>query len=283
MIRREIQFLATLGFLIAALSLWIGYGEAWSQNDQPGSRKRNPNYLVRNPFYFEGRVDYELLGIDHPVDAWEFMQRGLHRQDVLEDREGAMQDYRSAIERSNPENGTCQIVKTLPSTTLEFQQLTPPPCLFTPRLRLGYLLIHEDPMQAIDLFRQVTDIDPQRLEVNALIGEAYELLGDEASHPEEKEAFYLEAVRALNAELALSPVTELTRRLTGDEANNAHAHWMLARIQEKLNHHREALFALDQYLKATRWHSDVYPWRIPLAERRMEQLKSRLGSSSGNE
>lgn len=135
-------------------------------------------------------------------------------------------------------------------------------------------------MQAIELFRQVTDIDPQRLEVNALIGEAYEILGDEASDPEDKEAHYLEAVRALNAELALSPVTELTRRLTGDEANNAHAHWNLARIQEKLNNHEEVLFAFDQYLKATRWHSDVYPWRILLAQRRMEQLRARLGPSS---
>ncbi|MDE2964568.1 MAG: hypothetical protein OXU26_11685 [Acidobacteriota bacterium] len=281
MIRREIQLLAALGFLIAALSLWIGYGEGWSQDGQAGAPKRNPNYLDRNPFYFEGKVDYELLGIDRPVDAWEFMQRGIHRQDDLQDREGAIQDYRAAIERNNPENGTCQIVKTLPSTTLEFQQLTPAPCLFTPRLRLGYLLLHEDPIQAIELFRQVTDIDPQRLEVNALIGEAYEILGDGASDPEDKEAFYLQAVRALSAELALSPVTELTRRLTGDEANNAHAHWKLARIQEKLNNHPEALFALDQYLKATRWHSDVYPWRIPLAQRRMEQLRARLGPSAG--
>ncbi len=281
MIRREIHLLATLGLLIAALSLWIGYGEAWSQNGQAGAPKRNPNYLDRNPFYFEGKVDYELLGIDQPVDAWEFMQRGIHRQDDLEDREGAIQDYRAAIERNNPDNGTCQIVKALPSTTLEFQQLTPPPCLFTPRLRLGYLLLHEDPVQAIELFRQVTDIDPQRLEVNALIGEAYELLGDQTSDSEDKKAHYLEAVRALNAEMVLSPVTELTRRLTGDEANNAHAHWMLARIQEKLNNHGEALFELDQYLKATRWHSDVYPWRIPLAQRRMEQLRARLGPSSG--
>lgn len=281
MIRREIQLLAILGLLMAALSLWIGYGDAWSQNGRAGAPKRNPNYLERNPFYFEGKVDYELLGIEQPVDAWEFMQRGIHRQDDLEDREGAIQDYRAAIERNNPDNGTCQIVKTLPSTTLEFQQLTPAPCLFTPRLRLGYLLLHEDTMQAIELFRQVTDIDPQRLEVNALIGEAYELLGDQASDAEAKEALYLQAVGALNAELALSPVTELTRRLTGDEANNAHAHWNLARIQEKLNNPAEALSALDQYLKATRWHSDVYPWRIPLAQRRMERLSARLDPSSG--
>ncbi len=175
--RKEKQLLAYLAVLLVALSLWIGYREAWSQNSQLGSRENNPNYLRRNPFYFEGKVDYELLGIDQPADAWEFMQRGIHRQDDLQDREGAIQDYQSAIERNNPENGSCQIVTTLPSTTLEFQQLTPAPCLFTPRLRLGYLLIHEDPMQAIEFFRQVIDIDPQRLEVNALVGEAYEILG----------------------------------------------------------------------------------------------------------
>ncbi len=106
--------------------------------------------------------------------------------------------------------------------------------------------------------------------------------GGRASDPEEKRAFYLEAVKALKAELVLSPITELTRRLTGDEANNAHTHWMLARIQEKLENYPEALVALDQYLKATQWHSDVYPWRIPLAQRRIEGLEARLGPISGD-
>ena len=55
MIRREIQLLAGLGFLIAALSLWIGYGEGWSQDGQAGAPKRNPNYLDRESLLLRGK------------------------------------------------------------------------------------------------------------------------------------------------------------------------------------------------------------------------------------
>src|SRR5579859_1382748 len=54
----------------------------------------NPHYPERNPFYFEGRIDWELLKIDVPGNAWEFAQRGIHRQDDLEDIQGAIADYR---------------------------------------------------------------------------------------------------------------------------------------------------------------------------------------------
>ena len=39
----------------------------------------NPNYPNRNPFYFEGKVDYEKLGIASPGNAWEYAQRGIYR------------------------------------------------------------------------------------------------------------------------------------------------------------------------------------------------------------
>src|ERR1700674_2350867 len=50
----------------------------------------NPHYPTRNPFYFEGKIDYEKLGIASPSNAWEYAQRGIHRQDDLEDIAGAM-------------------------------------------------------------------------------------------------------------------------------------------------------------------------------------------------
>ena len=39
---------------------------------------------------------------------------------------------------------------------------------------------------------------------------------------------------AYQAEIALSPVTALKPKLTGDEANNAHVHWALADLYNKL-------------------------------------------------
>ncbi|MBI4473671.1 MAG: hypothetical protein HY646_13470 [Acidobacteria bacterium] len=255
---------------VAALTLAVlAAGLSRSEAPQTVTRENNPNYPQRNPFYFEGKIDYELLGIDQPRNAWEFAQRGIYRQDDLEDFAGAIADYRTAIETNNLENGTCQLVTSQPVPG----NLTPPPCMFTVRLRLGYLLLHEHPEESIRLFREVLQIDPLRLEVHALIGEAFIEEAEHAGTAAERERLYEEALEAFRAELALSPVTPLSIRLTGDEANNAQVHWLMAEVFEKLHHNTEAIASLENYLKAARWHSDVYPWRIPLAQRKIEQLR----------
>ncbi|MDQ6705007.1 MAG: hypothetical protein M3Z85_03460 [Acidobacteriota bacterium] len=240
----------------------------------------NPHYPVRNPFYFEGKIDYEKLGIDQPRNAWEFMQRGMHLQDDLEDLAGAVADYRESVRLNDfgtgaPVAGTCQIVTSQVFQSAadgNFGKLDPAPCLFTVRLRLGYLLMRNRPKESIALFRQVVNIDPLRLEVNALIGEAYEVLASAEGNADRQQLFYREAVAAYEAELSLSPVTPRTVAITGDEANNAHVHWALAAIHEKLGERDAAIAELQLYLKATKWHGDVYPWRIPLARTRIAQL-----------
>ena len=100
---------------------------------QEPSRSDNPNYPTRNPFYFEGKVDYELLGIDEPSNTWEFLQRGIHFQDGLEDYESAKADYHRSLELNDVRNGTCRIIRS--REDLEIRD--PAPCMFTPRLRLG--------------------------------------------------------------------------------------------------------------------------------------------------
>src|SRR5271154_4501366 len=57
----------------------------------------NPNYPVRNPFYFEGRIDWDLLKITTPSNAWEYAQRGIHEQEDLEDITSAINDYTQSI------------------------------------------------------------------------------------------------------------------------------------------------------------------------------------------
>ena len=95
----------------------------------PGTtyQKDNSNYPARNPFYFEGRIDWNLLNITQPANTWEFMQRGIYRQDDLEDYAGAIADYRQSVALNNLANKSCQLVTTAPPST---GQLDPPPCIF---------------------------------------------------------------------------------------------------------------------------------------------------------
>ena len=229
----------------------------------------NPNYMTRNPFYFEGRVDWNLLKITTPSNTWEFVQRGIHNQDDLQDKQAAIADYQTAISMNSVSNGTCQIFTTVPAVS---PTVTPAPCMFTPRLRLGNLLMQTKPDDAIDLFRQVLAIDALRLGVNGFIAEAYEVKASAATDETSKEAFLSSAVAAYKAELALSPVTATTIALTADKANNAHVHWALSEIYAELGDLGEQASELQAYLDATQWHSDTYPWRIQLAKARLAKL-----------
>jgi tetratricopeptide (TPR) repeat protein len=114
-----------------------------------------------------------------------------------------------------------------------------------------------DPNTALDLFNQVLDIDPLRLGVNAMIDQTYAGLAATASNAGDREEFYRQAVAAYQAEIDLSPVTDLSTKLTGDEANNAHVHWALADLYDKLGEMKSEITELDLYLKATKWHSDT--------------------------
>jgi len=247
------------------------------KNYTPGVsyQSANPNYPVRNPFYFEGRIDWDLLKIDQPSNAWEYAQRGIHKQDDLDDFAGAIADYRKSISMNNLADGSCQIVTSAP---VGFgQNRNPPPCMFTVRLRLGNLLKRDDPQSAIALFQEVLKIDPLRLGVNAFIGEAYANLAASATDDDSRAQSLQNAAAAYQAELALSPVTAQSTKLTGDEANNAHVHWALADVYEKLGQYSDAVSELELYLKATKWHSDTYPWRIDIARKRVARLLQQNG------
>jgi hypothetical protein len=230
----------------------------------------NPNYLNRNPFFFEGRVDWNLLGIATPTTVWEYVQRGIHYQDDLEDTADAISDYQTAISMNSLSNNTCQILTGTPPAS---PNVNPPPCMFTPRLRLGNLLMRTQPDVAIGLFQQVLQIDALRLGVNAYIGEAYEVEAAAALDRTSRTAFLESAVAAYKAELALSPVTATYTALTGDTANNAHVHWSLAAIYAELRDTAAQATELKAYLDATQWHSDTYLWRIRLAQARLEALR----------
>lgn len=274
MMRRALILICTC-FAAAGLSAF-GQASPQSTNAQgtpykPGDfQNGNANYPTRNPFYFEGRVDWDLLKITQPSNAWEYAQRGIHYQDDLNDNESAIADYQKSISMNSLENGTCQLVT---AAAAGFgQKMDPPPCMFTVRLRLANLIEDPDPQSAIALFQEVLKIDPLRLGVNAMIGETYKKIAEHATEQSARAEAYHRSITAYQAELALSPVTPVSISLTGDQANNAHVHWALAGIYRRLDSHAEEAGELDRYLKATRQHSDTYPWRIQLAQRRLLQL-----------
>jgi tetratricopeptide (TPR) repeat protein len=202
------------------------------------------------------------------------MQRGLHKQDDLEDLTGAMADYEQSLSMNSLAAGTCQIVTSatlvngaLPAT------LNPAPCMFTLRLRMAYLLRSTNPARSISLYNEVLQIDPLRLGVNQMIGETYVEEAKSAKSQSDATVAYQNAISAFRAEIALSPVDAQYTALTGDTANNAHVHWALAEVYDALGQHGNEIGELQLYLQASQWHSDVYPWRIPLAQKKIQELQ----------
>jgi tetratricopeptide (TPR) repeat protein len=245
---------------------------AWAQPNTststytPGTtyQQTNSNYPVPNPFYFEGRIDWNLLKITQPSNTWEYMERGIHEQDDLNDPTSAIADYQQSITMNNLANKTCQLVTTAPTGPMN-----PPPCIFTVRLRLAGLLRATQPLEAIELYQEALAIDPLRLGVNAAIGEMYVTMAQTATDATQVPGLYQNAIAAFQAELALSPVTALETSLTTDTANNAHVHWDLAEVYKAINEPTDEVSELNLYLQATKWHSDTYPWRITLAQKRI--------------
>jgi Tfp pilus assembly protein PilF len=258
--------LALASILVAVFAQNGGY--------TPGEfQSSNPNYPMPNPFYFEGKIDWNLLGITQPQNTWEYLQRGMHYQDDMEDLPDAITDYQTSWSMNSLQSNTCQIVTaaTLVNGAVP-GQLTPAPCMFTVRLRLGYLLRETDAKTAIQLFQEVLQIDPQRLGVNTLIAETYVIEAQQASDPTTRQQAYTNAAAAYQAELALSPVTPQSTALTGDTANNSKVHWELAQVYIALGQNSLAKSELQAYLQATQWHGDVYPWRIGLAQKQILAL-----------
>jgi tetratricopeptide (TPR) repeat protein len=268
-IRYRFPILIVVGVAVLLVSVF-----AQSGTYTPGEfQSSNPNYPKPNPFYFEGKIDWNLLNITTPSNAWDFLQRGMHYQDDMDDIPDATADYQTSLSMNSLQNQTCQIVTaaTLVNGNVP-TSLTPAPCMFTVRLRLGYLQRETNPSSAIELFQEVLQIDPQRLGVNTLIAETYVIEAQNATDPTTQSQEYANAVAAYQAELALSPVTAQFTALTADTANNSKVHWELAQVYEATGQNSLAASELQAYVQATQWHSDVYPWRIPLAQNQIHTL-----------
>lgn len=190
--------------------------------------------------YFEAKASWPALGIDEPRTAWEFVQRGMHRQDELEDEAGAIEDYHAA--------------EALDSHILLIHA------------RLGNLHLRRgreklaDPAQrasaradleeAVHRYEEVEHEQPHRAGIAARIGEAHHALYELGGEASEADA----ALEAYNRELARSPGHQPTLYAVG----------MLLR---SLGRDDEARPHLERYLDSTERHGDPYPWKRMAVQR----------------
>ena len=55
-------------------------------------------------------MHWDLLKITQPSNTWEYMERGIHKQDDLQDYTGAIADYQQSIAMNNLGNKIVQLV-----------------------------------------------------------------------------------------------------------------------------------------------------------------------------
>jgi tetratricopeptide (TPR) repeat protein len=254
-IARKLTF--TAGGLTVAAGLWLLQDEPavaqstppeppaplYSGQDSIGAR---PNAQLEHPaLFFEAKAPWPALGIEAPRTAWEHAQRGMYRQDDLEDVEGAIEDYEAALALDGH--------------------------LLVASARLGYLALERGLAaaragetaaaeaalrEAVERYAVVCHEQPSRQGVRLRQAQAYlqlwRLSGD-AAEAERAEA-------TLREELALAPTQQ-------------EAFWALAQLYDAQGRAAEALDMVRRYLAEAEIQGDPYPWRVRAAE----QLRTRLG------
>ncbi len=139
-----------------------------------------PEPQMPNPvFFFEEKVNWPALRIEQPRTAWEYAQRGIHRQDNLEDIDGAKADY----EQSEAMNRRILIVQA----------------------RLGVIALLEGRFDdAITHLDFVLEEAPFHEGVHLKLGEAYEDRFEITNNPEDLR----KAEEEFKAELQLAPTVK---------------------------------------------------------------------------
>lgn len=220
-----------------------------------GSQGAQPLPQAPDPvLFFEGKVNWPALGIAGPRTAWEYAQRGIYRQDELEDIAGAVADYL----KSESMNDRILIVQA----------------------RLGVIALKEGVRlekagnhaaslnqleAAIAHFDHILEEAPFHQGIHFKRGEAYEHKHAITHDPDD----LAKAEAAFRAELALAP-------------NSQRTHFALAQLFRKENRLQEAIDALDAYLRQAKWHSDPYPFRILKARQLRQELAAALASASAS-
>jgi tetratricopeptide (TPR) repeat protein len=238
-----------LSIVTAVVIAWCGGASAQlpieyeAQYDDPlysgiGSQGALPQLQSRNPvFFFEAKVNWPALNIEQPRTAWEYAQRGIYRQDSLDDLEGAKADY----QQSELMNDRILIVQA----------------------RLGVIALLENrPDDAMRHLKHVAEEAPFHEGVHLKLAEAYEQKNDLVRA---EEAFRRELELAPNSQVTHFALAELFFPL-------AMAGTCASMFAPPKDCRQEAINAIDAYLRQARWHSDTQPLRILKAQSYCQQL-----------
>jgi tetratricopeptide (TPR) repeat protein len=238
-----------LSIVTAIAIAWCGGASAQlpieyeAQYDDPlysgiGSQGALPQLQSPNPvFFFEAKVNWPALNIEQPRTAWEYAQRGIYRQDSLDDLEGAKADY----QQSELMNDRILIVQA----------------------RLGVIdLLENRPDDAMRHLEHVAEEAPYHEGVHLKLAEAYEQKNDLVRAEVE---FRRELEVAPNSQVTHFALAELFFPL-------AMAGTCASVFAPPKDCRQEAITSIDAYLRQARWHSDTQPLRILKAQRYCEQL-----------
>lgn len=222
----------------------VEYGPLYRGLDSQGGQ---PSVQSPNPvFFFEEKVNWPALNIDEPRTAWEYAQRGVYRQDTLEDLEAAKADYA----RSEQMNSRILIAQA----------------------RLGTIALLEGrPDDAITHLEYVAEEAPFHEGVYIKLAEAYEQKGDLVKAEEE---YRKELVLVPNSQITRFALAELFYPLVM-------AGTCAQTFGPDKDCRQEAITSLDQYLRQARWHSDTQPIRILKARYLCEQLGATVPAETG--
>jgi tetratricopeptide (TPR) repeat protein len=229
-----------------------------SQGGQP-----DPQLNPDPTFFFEERVNWPALvrqipgcGSIAPADcpprsAWEYAQRGMYKQDELENIEAAVEDYRKSEEMNN----RIQIVQARLGV-IEKREAK------EREEAKDYEGAVEHAEAAIEHFDHILEEAPFHQGVPFLLGEAYEIKYKalkELGRADDAAAALAKAEEEFKGELRIAPASQRT-------------HLALAELFIEEGRDGDALPHLETYLCQAQWNSDQFPVRILKARKEREEL-----------
>lgn len=224
----------------------------------PGAVIDESVQAIENPVFFAlVKADWPLLEIAEPRTAWEYVQRGMYRQDDLEDEDAAVEDYLQAeelLEEIAARTGD----ETLPERMLLIH------------LRLGPIYLHRGEWEnAIHEFDVVLEENPESEGIHREIALAYLGMGKELleeGHDAEAQEAFQEAYDYFNHETEIAPFNQLTLYEFGEFLLEPEVHL------EEVDQPALARELFQRYLARAEQHCDTYPVRILKVDKEAREL-----------
>ena len=242
----------------SAIVVPVSYDPLNAGIGSPGAIVDEAQQATENPAFFAlVKTDWPLLGIAEPRTAWEYVQRGMYRQDDLEDEESAIEDYLHAEELLE------EIAERTGDESL-------PERMLLIHLRLGPIYLHRGEWEdAIRHFEFVLEENPESAGIQREIALAHHGMGkdqfQEGLLSEAQESFR-KAFESFEAELEVSPANQLTLYDFGEFLLDPEVRL------DGIDQPARARTLFQSYLERAEKHCDTYPIRILKVDKKARNL-----------